>query len=359
MKRGWFYLGYGRWLVVWAMAGILFASPGVFGRRLIRLAGWTTAGVALGCVICFPRLLAEFHWCHAKRLEAACRYQAARESLARAVAVFPAFDRLERTWLLKGKLDYFLGGTTPEEQSYRAFQLTRKKDSPEAEASQEDMEWTIAETLDYRQGLQTVPAGLGETFQPGVSDVEAPDDREGMAAPRGLYTRGYRAAHAKQLRQAIGLLEDLQNGRPNGHPVVLGQTARLWTDAGLRRYLRAPSFSDSGFDYYRQNQNMTGAMACWEHAAKLRTTPDLVFYLSTLQGRVDPIHPDDIENELRPLVNSLSDQILRAEILANLGDSYFAAGRHDVSRRRYAESFKSFLLPRVINYRAQKPLGGL
>ena len=39
-------------------------------------------------------------------LEAECRFEDARAALTQAVGLFPEFERLERTWLLTGKLDH-------------------------------------------------------------------------------------------------------------------------------------------------------------------------------------------------------------------------------------------------------------
>ena len=58
--------------------------------------------------------------------------EAARESLARSVAVFPDFADLQRTWLLAGKIDYRRGRTSPEQHFYRVTQLAVHGDRGQA-----------------------------------------------------------------------------------------------------------------------------------------------------------------------------------------------------------------------------------
>jgi hypothetical protein len=357
--RGWEYLGYGRWLVVWAAGGLLLGNPGLLWQRLMRLAAWGGAGTMLAGLMCGPRLLAEYHWLEANRLEGECNLPAARQSLETAVSIFPEFERLERTWLLAGKLDQRVGRSTPARRFFLAYQLARKKDSPRALAYQEDLPWIMAQTLDYREGLQTVPAGFNETLPVGTGDNEAPDDREGVAAPRGPLSEAYRLSHVLENRQALGLLEDLTRNAGPEQPAVRHQAARLWTDTGLRYYSRSPVLTDSGLDYSRQNQNLTSAHSAWQRAAQFAPGLDRTFYQGVVQARIDPTHPERVEDYWQPLLTGLGDQILRADVLATLGDAYFDAGQAATARQRYADSFKSFLLPRTVNYRAQKHMGGL
>jgi tetratricopeptide (TPR) repeat protein len=122
LLRGWIYLKYGSWLVPWAALGLLFWSRGSLGFRLGRVGLYMALGVALAALVCERRLRAEADWEVAKRLEARCDFEAARRALDRAFALFPEFERLERTWLLAGKLDLRQGWDTPQARFYRAYQ---------------------------------------------------------------------------------------------------------------------------------------------------------------------------------------------------------------------------------------------
>ena len=117
--RGWIYLKYGSWLVPWAALGLLFWSRGSLGSRLGRVGLYLALGVALAGLVCERRLRAEAQWevASAWRLVATSRPPAA---LDRALALFPEFERLERTWLLVGKLDLHQGWDTPQAEFYRA-----------------------------------------------------------------------------------------------------------------------------------------------------------------------------------------------------------------------------------------------
>jgi tetratricopeptide (TPR) repeat protein len=120
--RGWIYLKYGSWLVPWAAVGLLFWSRGSLGFRLGRVGLYLALGVVLAGLVGERRLRAEAQWEVAKRLEACCDFEAARRALDRAFALFPEFERLERTWLLVGKLDLRQGRDTPQAEFYRAYQ---------------------------------------------------------------------------------------------------------------------------------------------------------------------------------------------------------------------------------------------
>lgn len=359
LTRGWVHLGYGRWLVLWSVAGYLFASQGALRKRLAHCAAWSAAGVGLGALFCSPRLLAECHWCLAKRFEMACQYPAARRALDQAIAIFPEFERLERTWLLAGKLDHRAGKPTDQERFFRAYQLARRKDQPRAVAYHQDLPWLLVGAYDYRNGLQTPPAGLNRTFPTGTIEIETPDHQRGLPPARGAFYDAYLAAQGNNTRQALSILDDLAR-IAGSQPAVRNRAARLWTDVGLLDYLQDPVPMNSGYDYFAQNQSLVGAQTAWQWAARLAPSRhDWHFYLGSLAARLDPANPERTEALMGSLVNDLGDPILRADVLATLGDAWFDAGQGGQARRRYADSFKAFLLPKMINYRAQKNLGGL
>jgi hypothetical protein len=357
--RGTLYLGLGRWLIVWAAGGCLFAARGALAVRFLHLARWSAAGLGLAGVLCFPRLIAEYHWRQAQRLETACQYEAAQHSLEAAVAWCPELESLQRTWLLAGKLDHRRGRITPCEQVFRAYQLARRKDQPRAVAYRQDLPWIITGAFDYRNDLQNVPAGFHQRFPTGTNEIETLDYQQGLPISRGPLFDAYQAARGVDTRHALGLLDGLLRGSASP-PAVRDQAARLWTDVGLLAYLQDPVVSDAGYDYFPQNQNLVGAQVAWQRAAQLVPLRyDLPFYLGSLETRLDPRSPDRVEGLIGPLVGRLEDAIVLADALATLGDAHFNGGDGAAARRRYAESLRAFLLPRMINYRAQKNLGGL
>ncbi len=80
LGRGWAYLLYGLWLVLWAVVGILLGCRGSLRQRLANLSRWVLLGMSLTGVVCFRRLSAEYHWEQAKLLEAQCDYSASPPS---------------------------------------------------------------------------------------------------------------------------------------------------------------------------------------------------------------------------------------------------------------------------------------
>jgi hypothetical protein len=112
--------------------------------------------------------------------------------------------------------------------------------------------------------------------------------------------------------------------------------------------------------YHRQERRLVTAQNAWRKA--LQITParrDVAFAAATLQLTLDRAHPEAVEQEYGPVLDGLADRILRADILNNLGEAYGRSGLIDESRARFAESLDVFHLPKKLNYRAQKGLGGL
>jgi tetratricopeptide (TPR) repeat protein len=355
--RGFVYLLYGRWLVLLAGAGVLLAGCSALRRRLACLAGWALLGVLLACAVCFPRLRAEYYWTQAQLLEARCDYAGSRRALQQAVDRYPELGALQRTWLLAGKLDYRLGSVTPRERYFRAYQIARDKEEFRGLATLEDLPWTITAAPDYRQGLAPLPAGLDLSELPGA--VGAPDFLEGTPFPRGPLLTAYHFTLHRGRRQALALMDDLL-GEGHTDPAVREQAARLWTDLGLAYYMDVPVFVDSALDYNPQDRHLGAAEDVWRKAAELGTyRRDCAMYLGTISARVYNTRPDRAEADFGPILNRLGDRVLRADIQATLGDAYFEAGRTLEARRRYAESLDAFCLPTIINFRAQKALGGL
>jgi tetratricopeptide (TPR) repeat protein len=323
LGRGWDYLLYGQWLALWAVVGILLGGRGSLRQRLACLSRWVLLGMSLTGVVCFRRLYAEYHWEQAKFLEAQCDYSASRRALRVAIAQFPEFDRLERTWLLAGKLDYREGHSTPREHFFRAYQIARDKEQPRRITHLEDLPCLRP----------------GPLYSPG--DLSAPPSNSGQG--KALDT--YHFASAMERFRAINLMSDLLAEMDNSHPAVRNQVAQLWSTTGL--------------DYYRQDRLMA-AQDAWQRA--LQVVPwshACAFFLGTAQIRTDRAKPELAEAILAPTLTASADRTLRADIRASLGFSYFEAGQLTSARKQHVGSLADFKLPKIINFRGLKGIGGL
>jgi hypothetical protein len=156
--RGWNYLLYGRWLVVWALAGTPLATTGGPIRRRRVAAGRALAGAALAAGLCGLRLIAEVHRAPARYREAACA-PGAREALAEALRWCPERERLERTWLLTGKRALREGRAIPQRSFSRAARVARDKGRPRVVTCVQDLAWVIPGVTDCREGFGPLPAG--------------------------------------------------------------------------------------------------------------------------------------------------------------------------------------------------------
>jgi hypothetical protein len=362
--RGWQYLHHGCWLVPWAALGVLLGSSGPLRRRLAVLCLWSLLGAGLGCGLCGRRLCAEYYWLQARDLEGRCDYEAARRALESAIALCPEFARLERTWLLAGKLDHRAARLTPQARFFQAYQFARDREAPRAIAYREDLPWLIARTFDYREGLAAPPAGFDLTESPSVTGTEnypgTQDYRLGLSGPQGQWWSAYHFDRATGSPHALALMQDLLASGWEGHPAVRSQASRLWADRAMNYFLAEPIFCEAGLAYYGQNRRLIAARDAWYRAHELMPTrADSTFALAALQIRLDPEHPERMEAELAPLLIGPGDRILRADVLAALGEAYLKARQVAKARQCFAASFDLFHLPRKLNYRAQKGLGGV
>jgi tetratricopeptide (TPR) repeat protein len=352
------YLVFGQWLIVWSLIGCLAGTSGRLWRRVAMTGGFTVFGFILLGAMGHERLLAEYHWYRCKYLESDGKYKEARESLQKAIALFPEFDELQRTWLIAGKLDYREGRHSPREFFFRTYQLQRNKESVRSFTSEEDIEWEFTYADDPRQNLAADLVGPDLSVDP--SFTGARDYHIGLSPLVGPLAKPYRRDRTLDQRRTSGMFSQLLDQEPEAAPVRY-QAADFWIIRGLIDYMATPTYSDSeGFDYQSEGLQLTSAMTKWQQGQKLDPTrADCHFYLGYLEARLNPRNAEEAERAFGPILDQVADRVLRAEALNILGESYLDAGRLREARLRYAASMDLFNLPKVINYRGQKGLGGL
>jgi hypothetical protein len=357
--RGWVYLLYERWLVLWAILGILLASGGPLRRRVLLLAGWGLLGCVLAFGVCFRRLRAEYYWLEAQRFEGRGDQTAARTALDKAVGLFPDFGRLERTWLLAGKLDFRAGRGSLQERYFRIYLMARDKERARGITYLEDLP-SLAGRSEPAE-LSVPPAGFdfGLTETPFVVRTPDNDVREGVSPLEGRSARSYSLYRPLERRRALASLRDLMTAGGDAHPAVRKLDATLLNNTGLSYFRHGPVYTDGGIDFSAQDSGLMTARSWWELAAEAQPgRRDTPYYLGLFQARQDREHPEVAETLTEGTLNGLADRVLRADILNNLAQNYFDAGKMTEARRRYAASSDAFTLPEVINYRAQRGLGG-
>jgi tetratricopeptide (TPR) repeat protein len=311
LLRGWTYLLYGQWLVAWGIVGVLFGSRGSMGRRLACAGLWLVVGVGLAGAMCAGRLEAEYHWNRAKLLEATGDFNTSLQALDHAEAALTEFGRLERSWLLAGKLEHRLGRGTHHEQAFRAYQLARNKSQPRTLTRGEDLPWRV-----------TLSA----------------DDRD--------------------WRRALGLLGDLTL-TVRRHGALRHLASQLWTNVGASYFEVMPQPTDAGFNYFPQKQKLNAAATAWERATELEPARrDSSFSEGLVWESTDPASRARYTEAFARAMNQLADRLIRADILNTLADGYFRSGEMLKARRHYAESSDAFSVPTHPNRRSQKGIGG-
>jgi tetratricopeptide (TPR) repeat protein len=138
----------------------------------------------------------------------------------------------------------------------------------------------------------------------------------------------------------------LADKRYQDDKVLLQQAAQVWADAGT--------------DAFRATLPMA-AYEAFERAAVLDPNRmECALYLTMLDARVDRSRPETAERKFLPISERLDDRMLKADLLARLGDAFFEAGRMEEARKYYQWSLDVWsVLPKVVNHRAEKGLGGM
>jgi hypothetical protein len=161
--RGWVYLHYGQWLILWAAMGLFLAQAGHLRRRLAMVGVWGVLAVAAACGVCSQRLYADYRWTEAVRLEAERDYDGCRQAMAQALQVLPELASMERTWMLAGKVDALEGRQTPPSTYYKAYQLRRHQERLRALALLSDLQASAAEgqrAVRYQAARLYIETGL-------------------------------------------------------------------------------------------------------------------------------------------------------------------------------------------------------
>lgn len=325
LSRGLVYLLYGRWFLLWTALGTILASRGTMPRRLGLLGTYGLLGLAGAGGLCYRRFYAEFEFARAERLESQGRFAAAREILEKAVAGFPSFEQLERTWLLTGKLDFIEKKGTAQESYFRANQLVHANNTRYQSSPNEDAPWEVARTRLVYEPKKNL-------------DIVDEERRQALAIMEGL----------------------LADPRNFAHRPLVNQAARLWNEVGLIYFQHAAELTAIGPDKHWRDIHLNAAEESFRKAWQVDPLRrDTGFYLGLVMARTAYGHPELVEAELKPVYAGLADQVLKAEIFSTIGDAYFEAGRIDEARQWYAQSYDAFCLPKIINYRGQKGIGGL
>lgn len=362
-QRGWMYLVYSWWLLGWTAAGVVAGSSTSLVRRFGQLAAWTGAGFLLAVITCWPRLHGELAWLTAVDRASQGDFRGAQAALRQASDRFEELGRLERTWLLRGKLEWQLREHTPAALFFEVYQLMRDQRRPRAIAYTEDLPWNIRRVTDYREGLVAFPTGFDRNLESGALGTGTPDVRRGLgplatAAPPGPLAFVNRD---KELDIAHSKSQVLLAEAGADQPAVRHLVARLWNDTGLEFYFRGEILTDVGRVSFLRTRNLIAAQDAWRRAAELSPPRfDCAFYRGMAQAELQPSQPDLIENEFRAFLARSAEKAVQADMLSVLGDAYLQAGRLAEARLRYAQSFDLFNIPEQFkNYRAQRRLGGL
>jgi tetratricopeptide (TPR) repeat protein len=128
---------YGPWLIALAGLGIVASRRGSWPQRLGVASRWAAAGLLLAAAVTWPRLLAEYRWAKAARLEMANDFPAAAEALEQARRTMPSMAHTRRYWIDRGRLDYRLAQGGGYVAFFKAYQYLNVADLDNARATLE------------------------------------------------------------------------------------------------------------------------------------------------------------------------------------------------------------------------------
>jgi hypothetical protein len=157
--------------------------------------------------------------------------------------------------------------------------------------------------------------------------------------------------------------------------VLLDQWVRAPDDASFR-YALARNWTEQGFvwaaigrhsDRSEEEESpsvpaivvkSSSAPAAWQQAALIEPSHALAARLSLGSWQAERLRGPA---QVFALLDGLPavDRAIHADVLSLLGDANFRRGDLGAARERYRESMKAWMLPKTINYRAQRGLGGL
>jgi len=170
------------------------------------------------------------------------------------------------------------------------------------------------------------------------------DFRQGLSSPERQFWTASQLALRNQFADAGAIMEQLH--ATHGEELVVGrQTADLLTARGLV--------------FFGKGERGAAADAFQKAADAAPWRLDSAFYFGLIYGRWDRQHPERAESQLTRFLTRCADYAFRADVLNVLGDVYFEAGQMAHAHQLYDQSFRLFNMPKLINYRAQRGLGGM
>lgn len=109
-----------------------------------------------------------------------------------------------------------------------------------------------------------------------------------------------------------------------------------------------------------QAQNYAAAERAWaESGTYFPSSYDAAIGRGMAVASVDPDRVEEVAGDIIPLIPLIGDQVLACDMVAVVGDAYFAAGDFEEARYYYSWSKDIFNLPKTSNYHSQRGLLGL
>jgi hypothetical protein len=104
---------------------------------------------------------------------------------------------------------------------------------------------------------------------------------------------------------------------------------------------------------------MTATLDAWRRGLELSPDHrDALLCEGLVLARTDPDHPDRAGALFQEVLSDLADRPLKADVLSTLGDSYLGAGLFRESLPFYMQSCDAYTLPKIVNHRGLRGLGG-
>jgi hypothetical protein len=229
-----------------------------------------------------------------------------------------------------------------------------------------EIAWLDAKDHAARCEFELVSQSLdraGQAF-PGLLDQERSwllvgriDQELNRSSDKREYFLAQQALHQNEYHRAIALLQKEADGDLARYALSRGLTRQGVHSLEVhdRALHDVPFFAE----FARLPARSSAACALWWRAIETDTDEALAarLMLGEALANID-FSPMSTIGLLQPIA-SLPDRALRADVLDTLGDARFRAGRFDDARESYEQSMKAFMLPKIINYRGQRGLGGL
>jgi tetratricopeptide (TPR) repeat protein len=154
-------------------------------------------------------------------------------------------------------------------------------------------------------------------------------------------------------------MADLLREKSIPHESAATQAAAFWMENGLECYLKQPLFFGCRYYYVDRERTSAQSLDAWQRCLKLSPdNRDALLCEALVFAQADPGHPEKARAQFQTVLRDLADRPVKADVFSELGDCYLDAGQFGDALGFYMQSCDAYTLPKIVNHRGLRGLGG-